>query len=114
MRVLNLTRQVSLVENGSAARSLLARARGLLGHAPLVAGEGLLIAPCQSIHSFFMAFPFDAAFLDGAGCVLHLIQSMPPGRVSPHLFRARAVLELPAGILALTGTQVGDILVVQE
>lgn len=114
MRVSNVTRQVTLVENGSMARTLLTRARGLLGRAPLAAGDGLLIVPCQSIHSFLMTFPFDAAFLDSGGRVLHLIHAMPPGRVSPHLFRARSVLELPAGVLAATGTQEGDVLAIQE
>lgn len=114
MKIRNQTRQVVLVESGEMARSLLARARGLLGHAPLVAGEGMLIVPCQSIHTFFMSFPIDVAFLDKENRIIHMIPAMPRGRLSPHLFRSHAVLELPAGALAATGTQVNDVLVICE
>jgi uncharacterized membrane protein (UPF0127 family) len=36
---------------------------------------------------------------------------MPPWRLSPHLFKAHSVLELPAGALAATASSVGDDLV---
>jgi hypothetical protein len=113
MIVSNVSRSVVLADDVEMARSLWARARGLLGHAPLRRGQGMLITPCHSIHTFFMAFPIDAAFLDGQGCVVHVMHSMPPWRVSPHLFRAHSVLELPAGRLAETGTTVGDRLALQ-
>jgi uncharacterized membrane protein (UPF0127 family) len=105
----NSDRGANLVAKGELADNLLTRARGLLGHAPLAAGEGMLIRPCRSIHTFFMGFPIDAAFLDKDGRVVHLMPDMAPGRVSPHVFKAHSVLELPAGTLAATGTEVGDL-----
>jgi uncharacterized protein len=108
----NSDRGVDLVTKGELADNLLTRARGLLGHAPLAPGEGMLIRPCSSIHSFFMGFPIDAAFLDKQGRVVHIMHDMGAGRVSPHVFKAHSVLELPAGTLAATGTQVGDLLVI--
>ena len=113
MKIANLTRGVTLVEDCELAASLWARARGLLGHAPLRAGQGMLISPCRSIHTWFMSFPIDAAFLDRGSKVVHVIPDMAPGRVSPHLFGARSVLELPAGALAAAGTVVGDQLAIQ-
>ena len=38
--------------------------RGLLGRDGLEQGEGLLLRPASSIHTFFMRFPIDAVFLD--------------------------------------------------
>ena len=70
----------------------------------------MLIVPCQSIHTFFMAFPIDVAFLDASWRVIHIIHAMPTWRASRHFFKARAVLEVPADTLAATGTQVGDLL----
>jgi hypothetical protein len=76
----------------------------------LADGQGMIIIPCQSIHTFFMTFPIDVAFLDSSWRVLHMIEAMPAWRASRHFFKARAVLEMPAGTLMKTGTQVGDVL----
>jgi uncharacterized membrane protein (UPF0127 family) len=110
-KLINRTRQRTLISSCEMATSLLARARGLLGHAPLTSGEGMLISPCQSIHTFFMSFPIDVAFLDRKMRIVHIIPSMRPWRLSPHLFKARSVLELPAGALSATNSVVGDELV---
>lgn len=82
------------------------RLKGLLGRKGLEEGEGVFIRPCNSIHSFFMKFRFDAAFVDGDGKVLHLIRSMKPWRISKIVVGAAGVVELPAGMLE--GTSVGD------
>jgi uncharacterized protein len=112
VRVRNRTRDVMLVGKGELATSLFARARGLLGHPALAAGEGMLIKPCNSIHTFFMSFPIDAAFLDKQGKVVQLISAMGPWRISSLLLRADSVLELPTGTLVSSGTIVGDDLVI--
>ena len=46
------------------AESSLKRVRGLLGRNELVNGDGLLIRPTWSIHTWFMRFPIDVVFLD--------------------------------------------------
>ncbi len=109
MRALNDTRRTVVAERVEEAASLRARLRGLLGRDGLEPGTALLIRPCSSIQSFFMRFTFDAAFLDGRGRVLHLVERMRPFRLSRWVPRARAVLELPAGALARSGTRVGDV-----
>lgn len=109
--LVNRTRHLVLVGQCEMATSLWGRARGLLGHPPLTSGQGMLISPCQSIHTFFMSFPIDVAFLNRDLRIVHIIPSMPAWRVSPHLFKAHSVLELPAGALAATGSGVGDELV---
>ena len=93
-----------------AAKGFWHKAKGLLGRRELTSGSGLYIAPCGSIHSFFMQFPFDAIFVDGAWCVLHLIPAMPPYRISPIVRGARGVIELPAGTIEASETRVGDTL----
>ena len=107
-KLVNRTRGLVLVSQCEMATSLVARARGLLGHAPLKPGQGMLISPCQSIHTFFMSFPIDVAFLNREMRIVHIIPSMHPWRLSPHLFKAHSVLELPAGTLATTDSRVGD------
>lgn len=111
MRIVNQTRDRVLAAQAREARSLRSRMKGLLGRSGLADEEGLLIRPCTSIHSFFMRFAFDAAFVDADGRVLHLIHAMKPWRVSRIVRRAAGVVELPAGVLARTGTRAGDVLV---
>jgi len=108
MRATNRTRNAVLVERGIIAANLWTRMRGLLGHAPLESGEGLLLKGEQAIHTVGMSFTIDALFLDRAGRVIYLIQAMPPLRASPIIWHGRDVLELPAGKITETGTALGD------
>jgi uncharacterized protein len=104
----NLTRDTILATRAEEARGLWRRGWGLLGRGGLAPGEGLIIAPCRSIHSWFMRFRFDALFFTPDGTVCHTIEAMPAWRFSRFVHRARGVIELPAGTLAATGTRGGD------
>jgi uncharacterized protein len=85
------------------------RNRGLLGRDLFAAGSALILAPCSSIHMFFMRFPIDAAFVNREGRILRIAANLRPWRIALSL-RAYAVVELPAGTLAATATRVGDTL----
>lgn len=97
-----------LVDRGWVAATMWSRVQGLLGRKGLEPGEGLLITPCNSIHSMWMRFRFDALFLDREGTVLHAIHDMKAWRISRIVFGAHQVLELPSGVIAATGTEKGD------
>lgn len=107
-RIVNTTRGHTLAERCEVARGFLARGKGLLGRDGLAAGEGLLIEPCSSVHSFFMRFAIDVVFADRHHRVVGLAAAMPPNRPYAGAWRARYVVELPAGTIAATGTQKGD------
>lgn len=107
-RVMNLTRNTPLAEQAARADSFLERFKGLMGVKDLPVGHGLLIAPCNSIHTFFMKIPIDAVFLDASEQVVDICHAMPPWRMSKLYFGARSVLELPAGTAAASQTQPGD------
>jgi uncharacterized membrane protein (UPF0127 family) len=85
----------------------LARLRGLLGREGLDSGEGLLLRPASSIHTFFMRFPIDVVFLDRALVVLEIHDTIDPWRAASQR-GAKAVLELPAGESSRRGLAVGD------
>jgi uncharacterized protein len=108
LRAHNRTRNATLVTDGVVADNWWTRLRGLLGHAPLKPGEGLLLRGEKAIHSVGMSFAIDVLFLDRTGCIVHLIPAMPPLRFSPFVARAVDVLELPAGTIRQTGTTVND------
>ncbi len=90
------------------------RLRGLIGHAKLQSGEGLLIRPCQGVHMQWMKYPLDIAFLDPDGRVLAIYHALQPWRFSKTHRGATAALELPAGTLEATGTMLGDLVSWQE
>jgi uncharacterized membrane protein (UPF0127 family) len=93
------------------AERYVERLVGLLGRRSLPPGEGMLIRPASSVHTFFMRFPIDVVFLDRRGVVVGVRRSVPPWRAA-FARRARSVLELPAGESAGAGIEVGDELVV--
>ena len=98
---------VCLVPNVNKTISALERMRGLLGRPPLQAGEGLLIEPCPSVHTFGMRYALDLVYLDAAGQVLKLVQELRPWRMSS-CTRAHATLELPSGAIRHSGIGTGD------
>ena len=87
----------------------LERMRGLLGRPPLQAGEGFLIAPCPSVHTFGMRYALDLVFLDPAGRVLKLVRDLRPWRMTV-CANAHATLELPTGSIEQSGIRLDDLL----
>jgi len=108
LRATNVTRGLVLVSDGRKADRPWSRVRGLIGSAPLVTGDGLWIVPCNGIHTWFMSFPIDAVYLDRDSVVVAVDEGMAPWRIGHFVKGARSVLELPAGTIGATGTQVGD------
>jgi hypothetical protein len=84
------------------------RAVGLLGRKQLGEGRGLWIRPCRSIHTLFMRFPIDVAYLSSDGTVVKTSARLRPFRLSMGGRRAHSVLELPASSLERAGLKVGD------
>jgi hypothetical protein len=85
------------------------RRQGLLGRDSLPANTALIIAPSNSIHTFFMRFAIDVAFVSKNGRVLKIRHALQPWRMAGAL-GAYAVIELPAGALARAGVEKGDTL----
>ncbi len=113
VRPFNVTRVTALAERVVWATGA-AKRRGLLGREQLDRSEGMYLVPCQWIHMFGMRFPIDVAFLGKDGRVLALHHGLPPNRLSRPVLRAEGVLELAAGVLAATGTAVGDVVELQD
>ena len=109
-RVINRDRGTVLAEGAEEARSWWARGKGLLGRRELPQGAGLIIDPCSSIHTWFMAFPIDVAFVAADGRVVTMAHALRPWRLGPFARKVRYVVELPAGALASSGTVPGDYL----
>jgi uncharacterized protein len=77
------------------AIGLGARALGLAGLEREVAGVGLLLPRCRSVHTFGMRFPLDLVFLGAGGSPLAIHRGVPRRRFVSHR-GAAAVLEIPS------------------
>ena len=110
VRASNATRGTVLGESIRVADTGLTRIVGLLGERKLSRGDGLLILPCQGVHTWGMMFPIDVVVLDGQWNVLALRRRLRQFRITRIFWKAAAVLELPVGTLDSTLTSVGDTL----
>jgi uncharacterized membrane protein (UPF0127 family) len=90
----------------SVANTPISRMVGLLGRATLAEGDGLVLDPCSSIHTWFMRFPIDVAFVRPDGIVVRQVGRMAPFRLVWAAGAAFAI-ELPAGTLDAHGVREG-------
>jgi len=89
-----LVRDGEVLATAEVAANARARRRGLLGRESI---DGVLVLrPCRHVHTFRMRFAIDVAFCDVNGLVLRTC-SLPPGRVSPVVWRAAFAIEAGAG-----------------
>ncbi len=109
-RVINRTRSVTLADQADIANNVWTRGKGLLGRRGLPEGSGLVIEPCSSIHTLFMAFPIDVAFVAKDGRVVATAHTLKPWRLGPFARKVHYVVELPAGTLERSGTVPNDYL----
>ena len=109
-KVINTRNTKTIVETLEVAATIGSRMKGLLGRNHLPSGSGLWIKRSgNSIHTFFMKFPIDLAFVDKYQTVRHIASNVKPWRmiIAP-LLVSTDCLELPAGTLERTDTKKGD------
>lgn len=104
----HLIRGAATVLLASVANTFWQRLRGLHALPPLSRREALLIRPCNSVHTFRLAYGIDVAYLDRQGVILKLV-SLVPGQVSL-CWSAKAVVEMPQGCIKDLALAVGQTL----
>ncbi|HEY8278598.1 MAG TPA: DUF192 domain-containing protein [Bdellovibrionota bacterium] len=104
----------TLISRCGVAETVPERITGLLRHSSLPEDEGLWFPRNTSVHTFFMRFAIDVAFLDAKGKIIALYPSLRPWRHTwVHFFAAGGgTLEACAGLFARNGLKVGEELVV--
>ena len=106
----NAGTQATIADHLHTAFDSASRRTGLLRHDGFAEGHALIIAPTNAIHTWFMKFPIDVAFVAKDGRIVKTRSRLPAWRLAA-AWRAYAVIELPAGALDRSSTAVGDRLV---
>lgn len=104
---INVTQNSILADHGRIADSFFRRLKGLLGTTSLPGGQGLLIRPCNSVHTFGMRYSIDVLFVGKDNRIQKIVPAMPSGRIAVSSGSAY-VIELPAGTVQTTNTKTGD------
>ncbi|MGH9483365.1 MAG: DUF192 domain-containing protein [Terriglobales bacterium] len=112
---LNRTRQVFLASELHIADRFFTRLRGLLStkRQDFSFGRGLWIHPSKGVHCLGMRYPIDAVYVNADHRIIHIHSDLRPWRLGAIRKDAAGVLELPAGSVARTNTQVGDEIAIQ-
>ncbi len=90
------------------ANSFYTRLRGLIGRTLDDDIGGLLLVPCNQVHTFNMTYPIDIVYLAQDGTVLKIDAQIPPSKVLKTVKDAHSVLELRSGAAGQSGIRPGD------
>ena len=86
----------------------LARLKGLFAYPPLSDSQGLLIRPCNAVHTFGMKYSIDVVFLTKGGSILKVAQ-LATGSIAA-CRHAHAVVEMKQGMASRLDLRVGQTL----
>lgn len=108
LQLINKSKKNIIVENLFLADSFWSRMKGLMGKKDLPEDEGLLLVPCNSVHSMFMRFPIDLLFLNRELRVIKIIDRFKPWKATPIIRDCYQVVELKAGVASKKGVTIKD------
>lgn len=86
-----------VVDSLAIADGFFSRLIGAIARLRWLPGNGLLIVPCQGVHTWLMRYAIDVVMLDRQGRVLMVHRHVRPWNVIPATQGTYAVLEMPAG-----------------
>ena len=111
MKLVNASKNLLLLSECWVMDNPLTRLAGLMGRR-LEAGQGALLLPCSSVHTFFMREPIDFLFLDREGRVLASIEAFRTWGIPPFVRDTSMIAEGKAGSLA-PFSELGDKIIVE-
>lgn len=114
MKVYISTNNVLLADSIKTADNFVTRTIGLILRSGLKSGQGLLIKPCCSIHTFFMRFSIDVVFINKNNEAIAIYNDVKPFKILPIHLTASMVLELPSGEAQKYGIKKGSSLIFEN
>ena len=92
------------------ANHFFTRFMGLMYRKGMAENHGLLLTPCNEIHTFGMNFDIDTVALSKNNEILFIDRAVPPKKVRKKVKNGYKVLELCSGVADRLGLAEGDVL----
>lgn len=99
-----------IVEEVENANHFFRRFMGLMYRKSMDENHGLLLTPCNEIHTFGMNFDIDTITLSKDNVILFIDEAVPPKKARKKIKNGYKVLELCSGKASELGLQLGDTL----
>ena len=111
MNILKLKKDNSIIcDYIEDASNFYRRFMGLMYRKSIPRDHGLLLTPCNEIHTFGMRFDIDTVAISESGEVLFIDRAVKPNKVRKRVDGAYCILELNAGYAEELNISIGDIL----
>ena len=111
-RLVNQRTGLTIAERLIPAFDSTTRRTGLLSYTSLPDDSAMVIAPSNAIHTLFMKFPIDVLFVAKNGRVVKVREELAPWRLAG-AWGAFCVVEMAAGGLRASATQIDDLLCIE-
>ena len=105
----NLTKKVPIARKPVYPSNFFSRGRGMIFNS-FSDFDAMVFNHCNSIHTMLMQINIDVLFIDIENSVCDFRKQLIPWKPLVRSARAVAVIELPAGAIDKTKTEIGDIL----
>lgn len=99
-----------IIPEAENANHFVKRFMGLMYRKTMDDNHGLLLTPCNEIHTFGMRFDIDTITLTKDNEIVFIDKSVPPGKVRKKVKNGYKVLELNSGMADKLGLVPGDVL----
>jgi hypothetical protein len=99
-----------VVEEVENANRFFRRFMGLMYRRSMERNHGLLLTPCNEIHTFGMRFDIDTVTLTKDDVIVFIDRAVPPRKARKKVKEGYKVLELCSGVADEIGLQPGDTL----
>jgi uncharacterized membrane protein (UPF0127 family) len=114
MKLINVSANQVIAENVKAAYRFWQRFKGLMLTRSLPDHTALHLAPCSSVHTFFMKYRIDILYLNKQNVIVGIEEKLEPGKLGKRFPKVSSVIELPAGKVESTSVKVGQVVAFVE
>ena len=107
--IINLTKKVPIARRPIYPSNFFSRSRGMIFN-DFTDFDAMVFNHCNSIHTMLMQINIDVLFVNIENSICDLRKQLAPWRLLVRFHHAVAVIELPAGMIDKTNTEIGDVL----
>lgn len=113
--IYNYTKNTIIAEEYKICRSFLAKLRGQMFRKEI---KPMIFEFSHEqktdLHSFFVKEAIDVIYVNESWEVVELVHEFMPKKLHKAREKARYILEMPAGTIAMTDTEIGDVIHIKQ